>query len=90
MSYPADEFVGMYVLGNIANGGYARFTTSPSVATWASGPAAPPTGTTCAQGSLYSCAGTATSCKQPGQSQAFALWGCPIGSGDTWQGIDWL
>jgi hypothetical protein len=33
----SDPFVGMYALGKSANNGYARFTTSPSVVTWATG-----------------------------------------------------
>lgn len=33
-----DTSVGIYALGEMASGGYSRFTTSPNTATWASGP----------------------------------------------------
>ncbi len=76
----SDNSVAMYALGEKVNGGYARFTTSPSVPTWASGTGTPPSSTTCAQGSLYSCTG-ATSMACGG----YALYGCPHGTG--WLGI---
>ena len=45
----SDNSVAMYALGEKVNGGYARFTTSPSVPTWASGTGTPPSSTTCAR-----------------------------------------
>lgn len=67
-----DPVVGLYALGKPSNNGYARFTTSPSVPSWATGTQSPPSGT-CAQGSIYSC--TASSCSH-------ALWGCPAPGGN--------
>jgi hypothetical protein len=66
-----DRYVAMYVLGKGANGGYSRYTTSPSAATWAVGGIAPLVGCAAASaGSLYSnTSGTGT-----------ALWVCPVGS----------
>ena len=78
-----DPYIGMYVLGNAANGGYARFTTSPSVPTWSNGTSAPTTGS-CTQGSLYSCTGSASQCTQ--NSNSYALFGCPT-QGGNWSGI---
>jgi len=78
-----DPYVGLYVLGKLVNNGYARFTTSPSYATWAVGTGAP--SGTCTQGSLYSCTGGTTTCKQ--NTTAFALWGCPVMPGGAWVGI---
>lgn len=75
-----DPYVGLYVLGNAANGGHARFTTSSSVPTWASGTSTP--SASCAQGSLYSCTGSASQCTQ--NTTSYALFGCPSG---TWTGI---
>lgn len=50
-----DTSVGIYALGEPANGGYSRFTTSPNAATWAVGTSAPSTGSACTvPGSLYS------------------------------------
>ena len=75
-----DPQVAVYALGKPANNGYARFTTSPSVPTWASG-ITYPTGT-CTQGSLYSCtASSSAACQNPPQSAA-ALWGCPVPGGN--------
>jgi len=68
-----DPIVGLYALGKASNNGYARFTTSPSVPSWATGTQSPPGGS-CAQGSIYSC--TASGCSH-------VLWGCPA-PGGTW------
>lgn len=75
-----DEFVALYALGKkVPNtSSYARFTTTPSVPTWASGTGSP-TGS-CTQGSLYSCSGSSSSC------QSYALWRCPI-PGGTWSAV---
>ena len=75
-----DEFVALYALGKkVPNtSSYARFTTTPSVPTWATGTGSP-TGS-CTQGSLYSCSGSSSSC------QSYALWGCPI-PGGTWSAV---
>jgi hypothetical protein len=73
-----DSYVAMYVLGESANGGYSRYTTSPNAATWASGTSATPTGGCNAQtaGSLYSnTSGGGT-----------ALWVCPVGA-TSWFGV---
>ncbi|MGA8490544.1 MAG: hypothetical protein WB711_09000 [Terriglobales bacterium] len=75
----SDSSVGIYALGEPANNGYARFTTSSNVASWATG-ATVPVGS-CAQGSLYSCTNSVASCNGK------ALWGCPIG-GTTWSPIE--
>jgi hypothetical protein len=45
--------VGLYVLGDSSGGGYSRFTTVPSVATWAVGAGVPPPSSACASGSLF-------------------------------------
>lgn len=66
-----DPAVALYALGKAANNGFARFSTSPSVPSWATGTQSPPSGT-CAQGSIYSC--TASSCSH-------ALWACPAPGG---------
>lgn len=69
-----DASVALYTLGKAVTGaGYARLTTSPSVPTWASG-STPPTGSTCVQGSLFSCNGAST-CNNN------VLWGCQSGTG---------
>jgi hypothetical protein len=80
----SDPFVGMYALGKAANNGYARFTTSPSVVTWAAGTSSP--SGNCAQGSLYSCTGGTTGSSNCGQTP-YALWGCPMIPGGVWKGI---
>jgi len=79
-TYLFDPTVGIYALGESANGGYSRYTTSPNAATWAVG-ASYPQGT-CARGSLYSCigGGTGTTCSSN------ALWACAL-SGST---VGWL
>jgi hypothetical protein len=82
LSATTDEFVALYALGKAANNGHARFTTSPSVATWAAGTVMP-TGS-CAQGSLYSCTGGSSNCTYG--TTAYALWGCPV-PGGAWLGI---
>jgi hypothetical protein len=68
-----DYSVGLYALGKPANGGYARFTTSPNVPTWVSGTSAPTTGS-CVQGSMYSCNG-GIGCG------GHVFWRCPSSSG---------
>jgi hypothetical protein len=82
LSATTDPFVALYALGKAANNGHARFTTSPTVATWAAGTAMP-TGS-CAQGSLYSCTGGSSNCTHG--TTAYALWGCPV-PGGAWLGI---
>jgi hypothetical protein len=77
----ADSSVAMYALGKPANNGYSRFTTSPGVATWATGVNAP-TGT-CAQGSLFTCSGSSSNCTV--SSTAYALFGCS--SSSAWTAI---
>ncbi|MGA8732829.1 MAG: hypothetical protein WB558_02810 [Terriglobales bacterium] len=67
----SDPSVALYVLGEKANNGYSRFTTSLNVPTWVTGTAVP-AASTCTQGSLYSCTGTSNSCANT------ALWGCPL------------
>jgi hypothetical protein len=77
--------VALYALGKSANNGYARFTTSPIVPTWAAGATAPIGN--CAQGSLYSCTGGtvgAGSCLSG--ATPYALWGCPV-PGGNWSHI---
>jgi hypothetical protein len=76
----ADSSVAMYVLGQGKNNGRVRFSTSPSVPTWAVGSSAP-TGA-CQPGSIFSCTGSTSQCTASGS--AYTLWGCP---GNTWQGI---
>lgn len=82
LSAVTDPFVALYALGKGSNNGYARFTTSLTEPTWASGTVAPSSG--CTQGSLYSCTGTKSSCTEA--STAYALFGCPI-PGGVWAGI---
>jgi hypothetical protein len=68
-----DSYVAMYVLGEQKNNGYSRYTTSPSTATWVVGKS-PPSNSSCATGSLYSCSG-------PGNPACpFALYGCVNGA----------
>lgn len=55
----SDATVAMYVLGEQLTGGgtpigYSRFTTSPSVPTWANGSGSPSNSVTCKIGALYS------------------------------------
>jgi|SRR5580698_3299027 hypothetical protein len=74
-----DTVVGLYSLGKkTTSNTFARFTTSPSVPTWATGTASP--SGSCAQGSVYSCTGSSSSCG------TYAVWGCPV-PGGSWQGI---
>jgi hypothetical protein len=85
LSATTDPFVGIYALGKAANNGHARFTTSPTVATWAAGTMAPTS--TCSQGSLYSCTGgTSGESNCASGSKYYALWGCPA-PGGTWMAI---
>jgi hypothetical protein len=70
-----DTAVGVYALGRSKNGGYSRFTTSTSAATWGVGSSAPGS-TTCSPGSLYS--NTSGSPK--------ALYACLV-STSQWSGI---
>lgn len=66
-----DANVAMYAIGEAVQGnnggtiGNSRFTTSTSsnALTWLFGPNSP-TGSNCSVGSLFSCTGTTTSCKQ--------------------------
>jgi len=79
----SDASVGIYTIGEATGGGYSRFTTSPSVAHWTVGHAAPTTSTGCTQGSLYSCTNGlngAVSCTS--SSGTAALWVC--GPSHTW------
>jgi hypothetical protein len=69
-----DTAVGVYALGKKSNGGYSRFTTSPSAATWGVGSVAP--GSSCSPGSLYS--NTSGSPK--------ALYACLVGT-SQWSAI---
>jgi hypothetical protein len=75
-----DATVGIYVLGESADGGYSRYTTSPNAATWVTGTSAP--SGTCARGSLYSCINAG----QPSMCNNSALWACAL-SGST---LQWL
>jgi hypothetical protein len=76
----ADASVGIYAIGESIGGGYSRFTTSPSVATWAVGTSRP-TSTSCSRGSLYSC----TTALNNGNQCSNALWVC--GPSRTWVAI---
>lgn len=84
-----DSSVGIYILGEPVQGGggnvgYSRFTTSPNAnandvgaVTWLVG-SSPPSGGTCAAGSLYSCT-NGSNCMLD------TLYGCEGSSG--WKGI---
>jgi len=87
-----DTSVGIYALGNTGTGSYySRFTTSPSVASWVVGPSAP--SGSCAEGSLYSCIGTAgngSGCSNSGTLPPYyALWACAYTGGHAlvWQPV---
>jgi len=67
--YISDSYIALYALGQSKNGGYSRYTTSPSATNWTAGTTTPGTNS-CYSGSLYSCAGTTSSCNSK------ALWGC--------------
>jgi hypothetical protein len=78
----SDTTVGLYMLGEQVNVGntsittpatYSRFTTSPSVPSWLSGPNTPPSGS-CTVGSLYSCT-KQSSCAAPSGGYA-VLYAC--------------
>jgi hypothetical protein len=77
-----DSTVGIYALGESpSNGiGHSRFSTSPNVAHWTVGTAAPTnSGNPCSQGSLYSCTGSG------GNGCSHALWVCaPSGQTTAW------
>ena len=76
--------VGIYALGEAPSSGigYSRFTTSPGQPTWAVGTSHP--SGSCARGSLYSCVGGSTSCKN-GSGTPYALWDCLLSTG--WTGV---
>jgi hypothetical protein len=92
-----DSYVGIYALGEpVMHAGYSRFTTSTNndvtngngtdtnAVTWGTGSSAP-TGSGCAEGSLYSCTGancnTSSACST--NSPTAALWVCGNQSGTT-------
>jgi hypothetical protein len=52
-----DTSVSIYALGESADGGYSRYTTSPNAASWAVRTTSPSTSGACSRGSLYSCIG---------------------------------
>jgi hypothetical protein len=83
-----DATIGMYLLGERVIGSgisYSRFTTSDTpnattspnanVANWSFGTSAPPTGSSCATGSLYSCTGASGGSCVVG-TVTHTLWGC--------------
>ncbi len=76
-----DATVAMYALGEAANGGHSRYTTSPRAATWGSGTNAPSgTCASSASGSLFS--------NSSGGTGVTALWVCPANlSGANWKPI---
>lgn len=81
LSTQTDDHVGMYVLGRPASGGYSRFTTSPSAATWVLGnptDKSTPSGS-CATGSLYS--------NISGTPNVPALYVCTVGSPASWNPV---
>jgi|SRR3984957_18330092 len=78
----SDASVGVYALGEQRNGVYSRFTTSPSVVTWAVGSNYPRG--TCAQGSIYSCTGSSSNCTK--SLTPYALWACKSSGG--WTGVE--
>jgi RHS repeat-associated protein len=65
--------VALYVLGESANGGYSRFTTSHNAATWAVGTNPPTPSSPCPTGSLYTVTGSGGH-----------LYVCAKGSTPTW------
>jgi hypothetical protein len=74
-----DASVGLYALGEQANGGHSRFTTSPNAATWVSGTTAPTSSCPAsASGSLYS----------NSSGSGGNLWVCPATTGGgAWKNI---
>jgi len=70
--------VALYVLGESANGGYSRFTTSHNAATWAVGANAPTPSSPCPIGSLYTMTGILNGISGH-------LYVCTKGSTPTWQ-----
>lgn len=81
LSHTTDPNVSLYILGekitsgNYSNLGFTRFTTSPSVPAWFSGPAVPSDTSCSVNGSIYSVTSGTTS---P------TLYGC---IGGTWTGL---
>lgn len=83
-----DQTIGIYALGESAGSGvHSRFSTSPNVAHWTVGTAAPLNTPACTRGSLYSCTGpTGVNCSSSAGNAA--LWVCvPSGSTTAWSPI---
>src|ERR1700685_1958324 len=80
-----DTSVGIYPLGESADGGYSRYTTSPNATSWAVGANSPSTSSACSRGSLYSCIGGSSSCTSG--SISYALWACALNSSGSLQWV---
>ncbi len=77
-----DQTIGIYALGESAGSGvHSRFSTSPNVAHWTVGTAAPLNTPACTRGSLYSCTGpTGVNCSSSAGNAALCRAGPPLRS----------